>query len=285
VTRAALVLLLLAALLPCAAPAASDEARFIVLASTTSTRDSGLLASILPRFEARTGIEVRVVAVGTGRAIALAERGDADVLLVHDTASEERFVREGFGIARHPIMYNDFVIVGPADDPAGIRGLPGAAEALARIAAAREPFLSRGDDSGTHKAEMRLWAETDADPRAASGTWYRETGNGMGATLNTAAELGAYTLADRGTWLSFRNPGDLELLVENDPRLHNPYGAIVVSPERHPHVKAEAAQTFVDWLRSEEGRRAIASYRVKGQPLFFPAPRGEGPEEGRAPAP
>lgn len=274
VLLARILLLLLALAAPGLAAGAEEAPReFITLASTTSTRDSGLLAAILPRFEAKTGVEVRVVAVGTGRALALAERGDADVLLVHDTASEERFVREGFGLARHFVMYNDFVIVGPAGDPAGIRGLERAHEALSRIARSRSLFLSRGDDSGTHKAEMRLWAGTEVDPRPASGTWYRETGSGMGATLNVAAELGAYTLSDRGTWLSFRNRGELELLVQGDPPLRNPYGVIVVDPERHAHVKAEAAQAFVDWLVSEEGQAAIASFRVKGQPLFFPARR------------
>lgn len=274
VLLARILLLSLALAAPGLAAGAEEAPReFITLASTTSTRDSGLLAAILPRFEAKTGIEVRVVAVGTGRALALAERGDADVLLVHDTASEERFVREGFGLARHFVMYNDFVIVGPAGDPAGIRGLERAHEALSRIARSRSLFLSRGDDSGTHKAEMRLWAGTEVDPRPASGTWYRETGSGMGATLNVAAELGAYTLSDRGTWLSFRNRGELELLVQGDPPLRNPYGVIVVDPERHAHVKAEAAQAFVDWLVSEEGQAAIASFRVEGQPLFFPARR------------
>lgn len=263
--------LFLLALLPGCGEAGAPE-RSITLASTTSTRDSGLLDAILPRFRARTGIEVRVVAVGTGRALALARRGDADVLLVHDLASEERFVQEGYGLARHEVMWNDFVLVGPARDPAGIRQAEHAAQALARIAARRAPFLSRGDDSGTHKAELRLWEESGVDPRAASGGWYRETGSGMGPTLNTAVELEAYTLVDRGTWLAFRNRGRLELLLEGDPQLRNPYGAIVVDPERHPHVKAEAARAFVDWLRSEEGREAIASFRVQGQPLFFPSP-------------
>jgi tungstate transport system substrate-binding protein len=251
----------------------------IVLASTTSTRDSGLLDAILPKFQDETGIAVRVVAVGTGRALDLARRGDADVLLVHDRASEEAFVADGYGVARHPVMYNDFVIVGPGDDPAGIRGLDDVGEALVRVARAEAPFLSRGDDSGTHKAERRLWAAAGLDPTARGGGWYRETGAGMGATLNTASQVPAYALTDRGTWLSFRNRGELELLVEGDPRLRNEYGVIVVSPERHPHVKAEAARRLVDWLTGDAGRAAIAAFRVAGQPLFFPVEREARPGE------
>jgi len=265
---------ILAALLaaPLAACGVGAEApRTLTLASTTSTRDSGLLDAILPRFEARTGIRVHVVAVGTGRALDLARRGDADVLLVHDTPSEEAFVAAGHGVARHPIMYNDFVLVGPRGDPAGIAGMDDVALALARVAAREAPFLSRGDDSGTHKAERRLWRAAGLGPTARGGGWYRETGSGMGATLNTASQVPAYTLADRGTWIAFRNRAALALLVENDPRLRNEYGAIVVDPERHPGVDAEAARRFVDWLRSDEARRAIAAYRVEGHPLFHPA--------------
>ncbi len=267
--RRSFLLLLAAVLLAGPAPARAET--FITLASTTSTRDSGLLDAILPVFRARTGIEVRVVAVGTGRALDLARRGDADALLVHDTASELRFVAEGFGVARHAVMYNDFVLVGPAADPARTRGLEEIGEALRRIVAAETIFLSRGDDSGTHKAERRLWDGIGLDPVGAS--WYRETGSGMGATLNTASQVPGYTLTDRGTWLSFRNRAELALLVQNDPRLRNEYGVIVVSPERHPHVKADAAQQLVDWLGSAEGRRAIADFRVDGERLFFPIDR------------
>ena len=251
-----------------AAPAAEP---FITLASTTSTENSGLFAHLLPRFTAATGIEVRVVAVGTGQALRLARNGDADVLLVHHRRSEEGFVAAGFGVARHEVMANDYVLVGPAADPAAIGGLADAAAALARVAASESNFVSRGDDSGTHKKEMGLWRAAGRDPAAAGGGWYRETGSGMGATLNTAAAMGAYALADRATWVSFRNKGDLQILVEGDPRLVNPYGVILVNPERHPHVKAAEGQAFIDWLRSAEGQAAIAAFRVDGQQLFFPA--------------
>jgi len=247
------------------APACRKEAqRFLTLASTTSTENSGLFRQILPRFEEKTGIAVRVVAVGTGQALRLAERGDADALLVHDRAAEERFVAQGFGIARYDVMYNDFVVVGPGG---GIGGTD-AVEALRRIADAKAPFVSRGDDSGTHRKERALWKEAGIEP---SGEWYREAGSGMGATINIAAGMGAYTLADRATWTTFGNKGGLELLVEGDQRLFNPYGAIVVDPERHPHAKAKEAQAFVDWLLSDEGRDAIASFRVNGRQLFFSA--------------
>lgn len=249
--------------------------RFITLASTTSTENSGLFAHLLPLFERETGIEVRVVAVGTGQAIRLAERGDADVLLVHHRPSEERFVAAGHGVRRYDVMFNDFVIVGPRGDPAGIRGMRDAVRALAKIAAAKALFLSRGDDSGTHRKERALWQDAGIDVGAASGSWYRETGSGMGATLNTAAGLSAYTLADRGTWISFENKGTLEILVEGDPRLFNQYGVILVNPARHPHVKARDGQRFIDWLRSPAGQRAIAGFRVGGRQLFFPNASGE----------
>ncbi len=252
-----------------AAPAPAAE-RFITVASTTSTQDSGLFDHLLPLFTQKTGIEVRVVAKGTGQAIKEAQNGDADVLFVHDKASEEKFVADGFGVKRFDVMYNDFVIVGPASDPAGIRGLHDAPAALAKIAAAGAPFASRGDDSGTHKAELRLWKEAGVDVAAASGGWYRETGSGMGPTLNTAAGMAAYALADRGTWLSFKNKGDLEILVEGDSRLFNQYGVILVNPERHPHVKAAEGQAFVDWLVSPEGQQAIGDFKIEGQQLFFP---------------
>jgi tungstate transport system substrate-binding protein len=251
-------------------PGVGPDGRFITMASTTSTRNSGLLDSILPQFTEKSGVAVRVVAVGTGQAIRLARRGDADVLLVHDTASEEQLVADGEGVKRYPVMHNDFVIVGPEGDPAGIAGMADASRALARIAETKSTFASRGDDSGTHKAEMRLWAASGVDPRAHSGRWYRELGSGMGATLNSAAGMNAYTLTDRGTWIAFENQLDLRILVEGDPRLYNPYGVILVNPERHPHVKAAEGQAFIDWLVSEAGQRAIADFRIDGQQLFFP---------------
>lgn len=248
---------------------AEGEKPFITLASTTSTRDSGLFDHLLPRFEAKTGIAVRVVAVGTGQAIELGRRGDADVLLVHDRKSEDAFVAEGFGLPRRDVMYNDFLLAGPEADPAGVRGLASAADALAKIAAAKAPFASRGDDSGTHKAELRLWQAAGVDPKPASGTWYRETGTGMGATLGVASELDAYVLSDRATWASYKDRRGLVVLVEGDPVLRNPYGVIVVDPKRHPHVKAELAGRFADWLTSPEGRSAIESFHIAGRQVFF----------------
>nr|VFK14056.1 MAG: tungstate transport system substrate-binding protein [Candidatus Kentron sp. LPFa] len=247
---------------------------FITVASTTSTQNSGLYEHILPIFQHKTGIEARVVAVGTGQAIRLAERGDADVLFVHHKASEEKFVADGFGVKRYPVMYNDFVIVGPKDDPADVNGMRDASRALAEIADAEAPFASRGDDSGTHKAEQKLWKTAKRDVKAASGAWYRETGSGMGATLNTASGMNAYTLTDRGTWLNFKNRGELVILVEGDSRLHNEYGVILVNPVKHPHVKKAAGQIFIDWLLSKLGRDAIAGYRIDGEQLFFTIPGG-----------
>ena len=267
--RAFLATLCTAVLTGLVVPTQADD-RFIVVASTTSTQDSGLFEYLLPLFTQKSGIEVRVVAKGTGQAIKEAENGDADVLFVHDKESEEKFVADGFGVKRFDVMYNDFIIVGPASDPAGIKGLKDAPAALAKIAAAGAPFTSRGDDSGTHKAELRLWTAAGVDVKAASGGWYRETGSGMGPTLNTAAGMGAYALADRGTWLAFKNKGDLEILVEGDQRLFNQYGVILVNPEKHPHVKAADGQAFVDWLISPEGQRAIADFKIEGQQLFFP---------------
>lgn len=245
--------------------------RFITVASTTSTENSGLFAHILPIFTKVSGIEVRVVAVGTGQALRIARNGDADVLLVHHRPSEEKFVAEGHGARRFAVMVNDFVIVGPKADPAGLRGSNDAAAALKRIAAAQSPFASRGDDSGTHKKERGLWKAADVDPTAASGGWYRETGSGMGATLNAASGMGAYALSDRATWIAFANKGDLEILAEGDPRLLNPYGVILVNPAKHPQVKAGEGQAFIDWLISEEGQNAIAAFQVDGQQLFFPS--------------
>jgi tungstate transport system substrate-binding protein len=247
------------------------KADFILVQSTTSTESSGLFDHILPMFTAETGIEVRVVAVGTGQAIKNAERGDGDVLLVHARAAEDRFVAEGFGVARHDVMYNDFVIVGPQDDPADVSGLSDPVEAFGRIAAAGAPFVSRGDDSGTHKAELALWEEAAVDAGAASGAWYREAGSGMGATLNMSASMNAYTLADRGSWAAFGNKGNLVVHVEDDERLANPYGVILVNPEKHPNVKADLGQEFIDWLTGPQGQQAIASFRIDGEQVFFPS--------------
>lgn len=251
------------------APATAEE-NFIVVQSTTSTQNSGLLDAILPAFTEKSGIEVRVVAVGTGQAIKNAENGDGDVLLVHAKPAEEEFVAAGGGVERFDVMYNDFVVVGPAADPAGVAGMKDAEAALGKIAAAKAPFASRGDDSGTHKAELRLWKDAGIDLAAASGGWYRETGSGMGATLNTGIGMGAYVLTDRATWISFGNKGDHTVVVEGDPELFNQYGVILVNPDRHPAVKAEAGQAFIDWLTGGEGQAAIANYRVDGQQLFFP---------------
>ncbi len=268
--------LLLALTLLTGSAGAQAEERFITVASTTSTENSGLFAHILPLFTEASGIDARVVAVGTGQAIKLAKNGDADVLLVHHKPSEEAFVAEGYGVERFDVMYNDFVLVGPATDPAGVRGLAEAPTALARIAAAEAPFASRGDDSGTHKKELGLWLAAGVDAAAASGTWYRETGAGMGATLNTASGMDAYALSDRATWLKFANKGSLEILVEGDPELFNQYGVILVSPQRHPHVKAGEGEAFIKWLTSPAGQAAIAAYRIDGAPAFFPNARKAG---------
>jgi tungstate transport system substrate-binding protein len=249
-----------------ALPASAQE--FITVASTTSTENSGLFGHILPMFEEETGNEVRVVAQGSGQALETGRRGDADVVFVHARAQEEQFVAEGYGVERFDVMYNDFVIVGPGEDPAGVRGAESAAAAMAAIAGAAASFASRGDDSGTHVAEMALW---DAAGIAPEGEWYLSTGSGMGATLNTAAQVPAYALTDRGTWLSFENRGPLEIVFEGDPALFNPYGIILVNPERHPHVKAEQGQAFIDWILSAAGQAAIASYTVGGEQLFFPS--------------
>ena len=248
----------------------AQASEFITVASTTSTQNAGLFDHLLPLFEAETGIEVRVVAVGTGQALRLARNGDADLLLVHDKPEEEAFVAEGYGSARFDLMYNDFVVVGPASDPAGIAGTGDAAAALAGIAAAKAPFVSRGDDSGTHRRERTLWAAAGVDPTGASGTWYREAGQGMGATLNTATMMEAYTLADRGTWLSMRGMLDLRVVAEGDARLRNQYGVTLVNPERHPYVKAEPARRFAEWLLSSAGQAAIDGFVIDGERLFIP---------------
>ena len=252
-----------------ALPALAQE-RSITVASTTSTEQSGLFGHILPIFKREAGIAVRVVALGTGQALDVGRRGDADVVFVHDRAAEERFVAEGFGGPRRHVMFNDFVITGPAADPARIAVLGDTAEALRRIAAARAPFISRGDRSGTHAAELRLWQLAGIDPASGRGQWYREVGQGMGPALNTAAAQGAYILADRGTWLSFRNRQDQRILIEGDMRLFNQYGVMLVNAQRHPHVKAADGQRFIDWLLSPAGQAAIASYRINGEQLFFP---------------
>jgi tungstate transport system substrate-binding protein len=249
------------------AVAAAD---FIVVASTTSTKNAGLFDHILPLFAAETGIEVRVVAVGTGQAIRLARNGDADVLLVHHKASEEAFVADGHGVERFPLMYNDFVVVGPAGDPAGIGGMGDVLSALRKVADAQAPFVSRGDDSGTHKRELALWKAAGTEVGASSGTWYREAGQGMGATLNIASAMEGYTLTDRGTWLKQRTKLDLRLLVEGDASLHNQYGVTMVNAAKHPHVKTALAQRFVDWLLSPEGQAAIDGFTIDGERLFTP---------------
>lgn len=252
------------------APAATTTAPFILVQSTTSTDNSGLFKHLLPLFTKATGIDVRVVAVGTGQAIKNAEKGDGDVLLVHDTAAETKFVADGFGVKRFPVMYNDFVIVGPATDPANVAGGKDVAAALKAIADAKAAFVSRGDDSGTHKAELRLWKDAGVDAKAASGQWYREAGQGMGATLNTAVGLGAYALTDRATWSSFKNRGDFKIVVEGDKRLFNQYGVMLVNPAKHPTVKAKEGQAFVDWLISKDGQAAIASFKINNEQQFFP---------------
>ena len=250
-------------------------AEFIVVQSTTSTRNSGLLDHLLPRFTAESGIEVRVVAVGTGQALRNARNGDADVLLAHVKPAEEAFVADGFGVERFDLMYNDFVIVGPASDPAGVAGANDAVASLATIARAGAVFASRGDDSGTHRKELELWSQTEVDTASASGGWYRETGSGMGATLNAAVGMSAYTLTDRATWIAFGNKGDFRVHVEGDTRLFNQYGVILVNPQMHPHVKAAAGQAFIDWMLGPEGQSAIASFRIGDRQLFYPnASRG-----------
>ena len=256
--------------LTAAVGSAQAQDRFITVASTTSTENSGLFKHILPLFKAKTGIDVRVIAQGTGQALDTGRRGDADVVFVHAPAAEKKFVAEGHGVERFEVMYNDFVIVGPNSDPAGVKGMKDAPASLAKIAAAKATFASRGDDSGTHKAELRLWKEAGVDVKATGGSWYRELGSGMGATLNTAAQMPAYALTDRATWISFQNRGPLEISVEGDAKLFNQYGVILVNPETHKHVKKAEGQAFIDWLVSGEGQKAIADYKLNGQQLFFP---------------
>jgi tungstate transport system substrate-binding protein len=260
-----------AALLIGASALAQDNTgdKSIVVASTTSTQDSGLFGHILPIFKAKTGIDVKVIAQGTGQALDTGRRGDADVVFVHAKPQEEKFVADGAGVKRFPVMYNDFILVGPKNDPAGAKGKDIVA-GLKAIQSKGATFISRGDRSGTHAAELALWKVADIDPASGKGTWYKEIGQGMGAALNTAAAANAYTLADRGTWLSFKNRGDLGIVVEGDNKLFNQYGVILVNPAKHPHVKTELGQAFIDWLVSPEGQKAIADYKIGGEQLFFP---------------
>ena len=248
---------------------ASAEERSIVVASTTSTQDSGLFGYLRPIFKAKTGIEVKVIAQGTGQALDTARRGDADVVFVHAKAQEEKFLAEGFGVKRFDVMYNDFVLIGPKSDPAGVKGKD-IETALKTIQAKGAPFVSRGDRSGTHSAELALWRQAGIDIATTKGPWYREIGQGMGAALNTAAAMNGYVLSDRGTWLSFRNRGDLDIVVQGDKRLFNQYGVMLVNPAKHPTVKQQLGQAFIDWIISPEGQASIAGYKIDGQQLFFP---------------
>jgi tungstate transport system substrate-binding protein len=273
-TRRSLLAAALAATL--LAPAARAEDPFITLASTTSTEQSGLFPYLLPIFKRQTGIEVRVVAVGTGQALDIGRRGDADALLVHDKEGELTFVASGDGVDRRDVMYNDFVIVGPKSDPAGIGDSKDGAAAFRKIAEAKAPFASRGDDSGTNRQELRLWKVDGIDPRQAGGGWYRELGQGMGPTLNTSAAMNAYTLTDRATWAHFKNRQNLVALVEGDPKLFNQYGSILVNPARFPHVKADLARQWHEWLTGDAGQRAMAGYEIDGQQVFFPNARKDG---------
>jgi tungstate transport system substrate-binding protein len=249
---------------------ASAQDKSIVVASTTSTQDSGLFGYILPMFKAKTGIDVKVVAQGTGQALDTARRGDADVVFVHAKPAEEKFLSEGFGVKRYPVMYNDFILVGPKGDPAGIKGSKDIVAALGAIKAKGADFISRGDKSGTHQAELNLWKVAGIDIAKDKGPWYKEIGQGMGAALNTASASNAYVLADRGTWLSFKNRGELEIAVEGDKRLFNQYGVMLVNPEKHPSVKKDLGQQLIDWLVSSEGQKAIADYKINGEQLFYP---------------
>lgn len=261
--------LVIAAVLLVAGPTLAQTPS-IVVASTTSTEQSGLFGYLLPRFTQASGIAVKAVAVGTGQALDIGRRGDADVVFVHDRVAEEKFLAEGFATKRHDVMYNDFVIVGPKADPAHIAGDKDVADALRKIAATKSAFISRGDHSGTHEAELRLWKDAGVDLGSAKGQWYREIGQGMGPALNMASASNAYVLSDRGTWLSFKNRGELAVLTEGDKRLFNQYGVMLVNPAKHPTVKAGDGQAFIDWLVSQAGQSAIAGYKVGGEQLFFP---------------
>jgi len=268
-TLCALVAATLVATLAVIGPLSAQD-RSIVVASTTSTQDSGLFGQLLPAFKAQTGIEVKVVALGTGQALDTARRGDADVVFVHARQEEEKFVTQGFGVKRVPVMYNDFVLIGPKSDPAGIAGSKDIVAALKAIQAKQASFVSRGDRSGTHVAELKLWEAAGIDISAPKGAWYKAIGQGMGAALNTASASDSYVLADRGTWLSFKNRGQLDIAVQGDKRLFNQYGVMLVNPEKHPHVKKQLGQQFIDWLVSREGQAAIASFKINGEQLFYP---------------
>ena len=259
----------------CMAPAAMAQ-KFITVASTTSTEQSGLFKHILPIFQKQTGIEVRVVALGTGQSLDMGKRGDADVVFVHAKSAEEKFIAEGYGVKRLPVMYNDFVLIGPKSDPAKIAGGKDTLEALRKIKATSAPFVSRGDRSGTHMAEIALWKQSGIDIAKSKGPWYRDTGQGMGPALNSASSMNGYILTDRGTWISFKNRGDLAILVEGDKRLFNQYGVILVNPAKHKHVKKDMGQSFIDWVVSPEGQKAIAGYKIGGEQLFFPNANDKG---------
>ena len=263
------LILALASLAALTLPAAAQE-KSIVVASTTSTQDSGLFGHILPLFKAKTGIDVKIISQGTGQALDTARRGDADVVFVHARAQEEKFVADGFGVKRNPVMYNDFVLIGPKSDPAGIKASKDIVAALTTIQTKASPFISRGDKSGTHAAELALWKIANIDVAgSAKGPWYKEIGQGMGAALNTAAASGAYVLSDRGTWISFKNKSDLIIAVEGDKRMFNQYGVMLVNSAKHPHVKKDLGQQFIDWLISAEGQKAISDYKIDGQQLFY----------------
>jgi tungstate transport system substrate-binding protein len=253
-----------------AAPPSFAQDKSIIVASTTSTRDSGLFNYLLPKFKAKTGITVKVVAQGTGKALDTGRRGDADVLFVHAKAAEMKFIKEGYGVKRYPVMYNDFVVVGPKSDPAGIKGMKDVGKALTTVMKKKATFISRGDNSGTNKAELRLWKAAGIDIGKKKGPWYKAIGQGMGATLNTAAASNAYTLTDRATWINFKNKRDLVIVVEGDKRLFNQYGIFLVNPKKHPHVKVKLGQAFIDYVTSPEGQAVIKSYKVNGQQLFYP---------------
>jgi tungstate transport system substrate-binding protein len=267
--RRSLIALTTLALLGGLSPVSAQD-KSIVVASTTSTQDSGLFGYLLPLFKAKTGIEVKVVAQGTGQALDTARRGDADVVFVHAKSAEEKFLSEGFGVKRYPVMYNDFILIGPKSDPAGIKGTKDIVAALKAIKAKDAPFISRGDRSGTHIAEQKLWKAADIDIAKDKGPWYKEIGQGMGAALNMASAANSYVLSDRGTWLHFKNRGDLAILVEGDKRLFNQYGVMLVNPQKHATVKADLGQQFIDWLVSPEGQKAIAGYKINGDQLFYP---------------
>jgi tungstate transport system substrate-binding protein len=267
--RRMLIAAIAAAAVPCGEPALAQH-KSIIVSSTTSTQDSGLFGHILPLFKQKSGIEVKVIAQGTGQALDTGRRGDADVVFVHAKSAEEKFLAEGQGVKRYPVMYNDFVLIGPKSDPAGIKGMKDVGAALKAIMAKNAPFISRGDRSGTHIAEINLWKASGVDIEKEKGPWYKSIGQGMGAALNTAGASNAYVLSDRGTWISFKNKGDLVIAVEGDKRLFNQYGVMLVNPEKHPSVKKDLGQQFIDWLVSPEGQKAIANYKINGEQLFYP---------------